>query len=108
MGTHYQYAVKPQMGYTIYLRHYKGQFQLITIYSKSIETVTLKVIAIYLKYFKHGQEQTFVRFVAEISTSGKSVQRTLLSKVVKVVFPPKFAIMGALARKRVTTPTHLP
>ena len=28
---------------------------------------------------------------------------TLLSKVVKVVFPPKFAIMGALARKRVTT-----
>ena len=28
---------------------------------------------------------------------------TLLSKVVKVVFPPKFAIMGALGRKRVTT-----
>ena len=29
---------------------------------------------------------------------------TLLSKVVKVVFPPNFAIMGALGRKRVKTP----
>ena len=29
---------------------------------------------------------------------------TLLSKVVKVLFPPNFLIMGALERKRVTTP----